>query len=337
MKKILYCLVVSVLALSVVPVHAEQLKSKTNNSNLLISNSVFKNAPKSIDNLTGNFDHKIDIIFSDIDGTLLGFNKQKPKPDIPEPLKQSVQKLKKAGIPLILTSGRGYVEEHEIAQMLGNSNTYLIANQGAEIIDPQGKIIYQDSIKKNDVKKILKKIDSIKKANNFTSNVVVFANGKVYATERFKLPYNWEEITILKSFDELKDSKVCKICFSESNPKTLRVLQSELKKDFPEYHIDISADCYCDVSSATATKGNAVKKLAEILKMDLKNTATFGDAENDISMLKAVKNSGGLAVSVGNAMDSVKENSSFVTSTVYESGFSKAVDKILINNALVSK
>lgn len=338
MNKLLYCLILSVSVLSINGASTSILAQGTNPAQSpLISTTKPKSTQQPIDNLVGNFDNKINIIFSDIDGTLLRFDKQKPKTDIPEELKQSVKKLQKEGIPLILTTGRSYVEAHEIAQNMGNDNTYIITQQGAEIKDTKGQIIYQDSIKNADVKKILKQIDSIKKSHNFTSNVVVFADGKAYATEKFKLPYNWEKVTVIKSFDELGRSKVCKICISEMNPETIRLIQSELKNGYPEYHIDISADCYCDVSSATATKGNAIKKLAGILKVDLKNAATFGDAENDISMLKQIKNAGGLAISVGNAMISVKENSAFVTSTVHQNGFSKAVDKILINNALLNK
>lgn len=340
MKKFLYCLAISVLALNALPSSAQCptiTRGVGSTSGVVITVEAPKISPKSIDAFIGKFDHKIDIIFSDIDGTILRFDKQSPKTEIPQCVKQSVKKLQNAHVPLILTTGRSYGEASEIAKEMGNDNTYIITQQGAEITDPKGKIIYEDPIKNRDVKNVLADIESIKKSNGLTSKVVVFANGKPYATEDFKLPYNWEKITVVKSFSKLRNFKVAKICIYEQNPEKLRLVQSSLKKNFPDYHIDLSADCYCDVSSKTATKGNAIKKLADILKVDLKNSATFGDAENDISMLSQVKKAGGAAVAVGNAMESVKDNADFVTSTVFDCGFSKAIDKITINNAFLQK
>ena len=113
------------------------------------------------------------------------------------------------------------------------------------------------------------------------------------------------------------------------------MVKDYLSKAFPNYNIVISGEYFCDVSSKTATKGNAIKKMAQILGVDLKNVAVFGDAENDISMLKQVKSSGGVSVAVGNAMPSVKESASFVTLPVTQGGFAKAIDEIFINNELL--
>jgi len=73
------------------------------------------------------------------------------------------------------------------------------------------------------------------------------------------------------------------------------------------------------------------------LGYDLKNAAALGDAENDISMLKLVRESGGVAIAVGNAFDSVKETANYVTLPVTEDGWSKAVNKIIENNKLLSQ
>lgn len=330
MKKILYILAVLALISNTVPTQAQNIKS---NTNVAFTTIKLKNTPKSIDCLVGNYNNKIKIIFSDIDGTILRLDKKSAKAEVPEQLKQSVQKLHNANIPLVLTTGRAYVEASEIAKKIGNDNTYVITQQGSEITNPKGQIIYQDGIKDKDVYTILKDLESFKKSNKLTSKVVVFVDGKLYATEKFSLPYNWADVTVLKSFKDIgKNFTSSAICIYETDPVKIRLIQAHLKTDFPNYHIDLSTDCYCDITSATATKGNAVKKLAGILGIDLKNAATFGDAENDISMLKKVRESGGLSIAVGNAMDKLKENADYVTSPVLECGFSKAIDKILENN-----
>lgn len=291
---------------------------------------------KSIDNLVGHFDHKINIVFSDIDGTLLPLNKTGPRGQVPESVKKSVIKLKDAKTPLILATGRASSEARQIAKNMGNEKTYIIAQQGAEIVDPNGKVIYEDNINNQESKKIIKEIESFNKLHNQDSKIFFFEKGQIYMFEKVNLPYILDEIKVIKSLDELPaDFTLNKIGIYDPNSEKLKLIQAHLKKQFHNYHIDISADVYCDISTATSTKGNAVKKLAEILNVNLKNAAVFGDAENDVSMLKLVKTHKGLAIAVGNAMSSVKNSANFITSPVQEDGFAHAVDKILENNALM--
>ena len=58
-----------------------------------------------------------------------------------------------------------------------------------------------------------------------------------------------------------------------------------------------------DISPHGWSKGSAVAALAEELGITLDEVATFGDSENDLSMIEAVPN----AVAVANASDQVKE------------------------------
>lgn len=288
---------------------------------------------KSIDNLVGHFDNKIKIIFSDIDGTLMPLDKTAPYGKMPESIGQSIQKLKQAQIPLILVTGRSSWEAKLIAKKINNENTYIIAQQGAEINDPNGQMIYQDNINNKDFRKIFKSIKSFNKFHKQTSKFFFFIREKSYSNENTKFPYCNEDIKIFKSLNDLESNFTSsKIVLYNPNIEELKLLQLQLRKKFLNYNVVITSDCTCDVTSLTATKGNAVKKLADILGVDLKNVAVFGDSENDISMLKQVKASGGLAIAVENATNAVKENANFITSSVYENGFVKAVDKILENN-----
>lgn len=291
---------------------------------------------KPIESLVRHYNNKIDVVFSDIDGTIIPFNKTGPRGVVPESAKQAAEQLRKANIPLILVTGRSSWEAKEIAKRMGNENTYIIGQQGAEIRNPQGQLIYQITINNKEAKKMIKEVYSFNKTHKQNSKIYVYTDGKLYMTENFKLPYLIEEIYVIKAFKDLGQRlKPVKIGIYNNNPENLKAIQAYLKKKFPNYHIDISSDCYCDISTNNSTKGNAVKKLAEILKVDLKNTATFGDAENDISMLKLIKNNGGAAIAVGNAFPRVKEAANYVTLPVNEGGFAKGVDVILMNNSLL--
>lgn len=345
MKKFLSHLVILTIFLSLNPAYACSCKGPACNSimppsaeaNLSVA---LQQPPSSIDNLVGNFNNKIEIVFSDVDGTLLPLDKSIPKGTVPEGVKKAAQKLKNAKIPFVVTTGRSSGEAKIIAQRISPDNMYIISQQGAEIKDPSGKFLYQDLIKDEDVKKIINEIEDFKKLNHIDSKVFFFVNGKPYSTQKFQMAYCFEKVKVVKSVEKAEQNgslKCCKVGVYEPNTKALKLVQAHLKTKFPNYHIDLSADCYCDISNLTASKGNAVKKLAQILGIDLKNAAVFGDAENDISMLANVKNAGGLAVAVDNAMPTLKQNANYVTKSVTQDGFGYAVDEIIKNNANLSR
>lgn len=66
---------------------------------------------------------------------------------------------------------------------------------------------------------------------------------------------------------------------------------------------------YLEIFPKEAGKGNAVKRLAEILGIPIENTYAAGDQENDISMLEAA----GVGVAMLNATDAVKRVCDIVT------------------------
>lgn len=331
MKNLICLLTTLILFLTTSPIctHAIELKP-------FLTKECPCQAPKPIDSLVGTHKNKINVIFSDIDGTILPFNKKGPRGVIPESAKQAAGQLRQANIPLILVTGRSSWEGKEMAKRMGNENTYIIGQQGAEIRNPKGDLIFQITISNCEAKKMIKEIYSFNKAHNQNSKIFVYTDGKLYMTEDFNLPYLIEKTIIVKDFNDLGQKlKPVKIGIYNTNIEDLKAIQMDLKQKFPNYHIDISADCYCDISTNDSTKGRAVKKLAQVLKADLKNTATFGDAENDISMLKLVKNNGGAAIAVSNAFPKVKEAANYVTLPVTDGGFAKGVNEILKNNSLL--
>jgi len=335
MNRFLLRAAVFVMLFSLLPVHAQESR----NTAILPSTVAEVKASQvlSIDNFVGHFDHKIKVVFSDIDGTIMEPNKNDPMAPAQQSAKNAAIKLHEAKIPLILATGRIYPEAKNLAQRIGVKNAYLISQQGAEIRNPKGEVIYQDGIKPADFTKIIAFLECFKKQNNLDFKIIPAVDGKFYSTEEFEVPYIWSKINKLNSFADLGGNVTSNlICIYEPNPEKIRFIQSNLKKQFPIYHIDISGPVFCDVTSATATKGNAIKKMSEILGVDLKNCATLGDAENDISMLSLLKSNAGAAIAVGNAKNSVKESANFVTLPVSQGGFAKAVDEILKNNEVLS-
>lgn len=82
---------------------------------------------------------------------------------------------------------------------------------------------------------------------------------------------------------------------------------------------------YCDVANIDSNKGNAVKKLLEILNIKKEETIAIGDDINDLSMFEQV----GYKVAVDNAINIVKEKADEITLSNDENGVAVFLDKLI--------
>lgn len=328
MKKILLSITVTALLLGMPSANA-QIKVKYHLKHACIQKPQISQI-ESIDNLTKTFNNEIKAVFCDIDGTIIP--KNYPKGKVPDSVKEAAKKLRNANIPMILATGRTYTESKKITDQLGNKDVYFVTLQGSEIIDNNGKLIYKDCIDCIDARQILKQLEKYTKKNCPEAKIYIYFNERPNSKKVFRMPYYWQTVAVVKSYDTLGVFSPSKIGVYEPNPEKLQKLKAYMIESFPKYYSFLATDCLCELTTFTATKGNGVKKAAESMGIDLKNVATFGDAENDISMTSLVKNSGGLAVVVKNGMDELKKNANYETKSVNEGGVNYAVDKILENN-----
>ncbi len=80
--------------------------------------------------------------------------------------------------------------------------------------------------------------------------------------------------------------------------------------------VTCSKPWYLEFNPLSATKGIALRKVAEFLKVDLNDTIAIGDSLNDLSMLQAA----GIGVAVDNGRDELKNCSDFICGGNNEDG-----------------
>ncbi len=295
-----------------------------------------KTKPQSISNLTGNFPNEIKVFFSDIDGTLIPTDKSAPKGHIQQSVIEGAKELHDADIPLYLITGRSSKEAIIIAKKIGINTKYVIGQQGAEIATMNGDLIYESGISSEVAKKILCDISAFNKKNGNTIVPFIYVKGVLYTFQDSDLPYVIDKPVKLNSISDLgKNFSVIKVGLYSSDYDNLKAIRNHLARKYKKYNVVISADCYCDLSSKAANKGEGIKILTEILGVELKNVAAIGDNENDISMLKLIKSKGGLAIAVENANKKTKKNANYVSTNVANCGFLNAARSVLANNNLL--
>ncbi len=76
----------------------------------------------------------------------------------------------------------------------------------------------------------------------------------------------------------------------------------KLRTMFPHLDISMSTPTYIEIVDSSSGKGNAVKRLAKHYGIDIEEVACFGDATNDLSMLRIA----GLSCCPSNAEEAVR-------------------------------
>ena len=78
---------------------------------------------------------------------------------------------------------------------------------------------------------------------------------------------------------------------------------------------------FTDITAKGADKGEGILTMAEHLGLDPQYTMAFGDGGNDTSMIRAA----GIGVAMGNALESLKQDADYTTSSVDEDGVQNAL------------
>ena len=100
----------------------------------------------------------------------------------------------------------------------------------------------------------------------------------------------------------------------------------EYLQTVPGLHMVTGGGHNMEISTSTATKGNALHFFAERMGIDVSQTMAFGDSQNDISMICAA----GIGVAMGNATEDVKETADYVTRTNEENGVAYALEELVL-------
>ena len=90
-----------------------------------------------------------------------------------------------------------------------------------------------------------------------------------------------------------------------------------------------SSAYYLDVTDIKANKGEVVVTLSQMLSIPTEQIVTIGDMSTDALMF----HTSGISIAMGNALDDVKAQATYVTRTNQEDGFAYAMDHFILASA----
>lgn len=310
-----------------------EIKEKVDDDNALkLNNNMYileSSKTKNIDYVGPQYNKKIDIIFSDIDGTLSVSDDYISPTTI-----KAVDDLNKVNIPLVLTTARCYKDTLPIINSFNQKPEYTIVLQGGSIIDKNGNAVVENIIPELVGKELINWVGN-NLSEDKNSHLIMYFDEQPYSTTNIQFP--WKAVTKIEqvnSFDDLfkKNMKLQKAILYKINAKPSDVVNIESsfnKANITQLQLKESGTGFYEFQNADVSKDKAIKYILKNLSINPKNVMSIGDSSNDIEMLDYIKDNKGLAVAMGNANNKVKEHANAVTSDVNSDGFAYVINKII--------
>ena len=259
---------------------------------------------------------KIKMVATDIDGTIVKWDT-----GFSDGVKNCIKKLCQKGIKVVLVTGRMHCATNHITAELG-LKTPVVSYQGGLIKDYEGNTLYQENLDSD----VAKQIIQWARKNNIHINLYI--DDKLYVEKDNDYVKKYTEGKFVSytvcSFDDLEIKNVNKIlAIDYGDAERVTGWVNELRAKYPQLYIVKSTPYFCEIGSAQAKKSLGVEFLAKKWGLKKDEILTIGDQNNDIELLKA----GGIKVAMGNCTPELRECADYVTDTVENDGFVKAMEK----------
>ena len=269
-------------------------------------------------------DFPFKLICIDVDGTLLNSNHI-----ISERTLKSLKFLKKKyGTSIVLASARMPDAVFNIRDRISNIDPIICYN-GSLVLDSAKNEIYSKTINYSSIYKLT---ELIKKYN---LNMCIYTHNKWYATNIDNFIEDEQKIvkvipTVLNHDRILthiyNNGYLAHKVLCINNPSNLAIIEKEIDLiENSEISFNYSKPTYLEIMPSNTNKIIALKGICKHLKIELSEVLSFGDGENDISLLKF----SGFGVAMGNATNAVKSIAKAVTLSNDDDGIAAYIDSLI--------
>lgn len=247
------------------------------------------------------------IIFCDLDSTLLDNNKNIPEINI-----KYINRAIKKGCKFVISSGRSNISVDYFNNLFefDKIENYAIAFNGS--------YIYKTDTKEKIVEHLVSgecALKSIKICRKFNVDIMVYRDELLWfdtPSEKINLyiERNMVNTNIVKNLEIVTEKPVSKVIIIGDN-KELKKVENEifLKNLNEEMTTFFSATNLYEFNPHGIHKGTGLIELCNILNINIKNSIAIGDNYNDLPMIEAA----GLGVCCINGEEEVKNKSDYIT------------------------
>lgn len=262
----------------------------------------------------------IQLIATDMDGTLLN-----PEKKLPQQLPALLEELYHRDITFAVASGRSHMALTSLFGEMAEEMIFICDNGACVMYPHEAPLLH--SLPQTTVHHVLelcKTLTDVVPVLCGFHNIYFPAdanNAMQTEIKRFYLHFKTVSYETLYTIDE----PVLKIALCDINGpehQTYSVMQNAFGSD---YELFISGDCWMDIMCKGVTKGAAVNSLQERLGITAAETMTFGDYDNDISMLECAEYS----YAMKNAPERVRTHANHLAPSNAENGVVRVICETL--------
>ena len=273
----------------------------------------------------------IKAILLDIDGTLTNDAKE-----ITPRTRDALLAAQDNGAVLVLASGRANMGLTGFADVLNmkDHNGIFVCFNGAKAMNYQtGEVYFQQTLTVDQGKRVLDHMHRFEVCPIYDKGAYMYLENAFFTIERDGAPWSIAEyeahnnnylLCEVTNNAEFLDWEVNKILVA-GQPEYLQEHWQEMGAPFEgELSSMFTAPFYYEFTPLGVDKTKALSETFAKLGIAPEETIAFGDAQNDLSMLKWA----GIGVAMGNAVDEVKEAANEITLSNNEDGIAVALQRL---------
>ncbi|MFD2703528.1 Cof-type HAD-IIB family hydrolase [Paenibacillus shunpengii] len=247
------------------------------------------------------------LIFFDIDGTLLDYNKR-----IPTSSRQAIYELKAAGHEIVLATGRSpfmlqaVAAELEIHSYVGFNGQYVVLNDQLVYANPH----------------LTDELSRLAAVAEQSGHALVYLDHETMRASQAYDPYVEECMGSLKyPHPEYDPDFYHQRSIYQSMLFCPEHEEGQYRKRFTSLQFVRWHPYSLDVLPGGGSKANGIKQLLHYMQYDPREAYAFGDNLNDMEMLQYIGNS----VAMGNSPEAVKQHAKYVTTDVDKDGIANGL------------
>ena len=266
----------------------------------------------------------IDTIVTDMDDTMLDGKSQ-----ISERTMRVVQECKKRGVRVICASGRTQASMYPYMSKLETGMPYIGGN-GSEIIGADHQMVEQLTLDVDLAKEVIRALlDAGFHVHAYRDDSFYYGE-ETEAAENYKRSSRMKGVAVgdLCAFLDFPTPKVLAVGPEELVAAMYPVMSERFKGRIA---FTISKPYFLEAEPLNSSKGNALKRLAEI-RGDItpEHTLCFGDSMNDLSLLEYTPNS----VAMENGREDLKKAAAYVCPPNTEDGWARFVEEHVLHTTV---
>ena len=281
-------------------------------------------------------------IATDMDGTLLNEHQM-----VSDENRKAMEAVRDRGGQVIVATGRSYKEARFALDEI-NFHCPIISLNGAAVFNKEGSLVDSNPMKQESLVETVKLLEEMdlyfemytnrgtfsknpEKAIDSLVDIFLSANPdqeedkvREFAEGRIKFGFLFATDDYFQLINE-EDIEIYKILVFSSDMNKLKNTGTILG-EMEGLTVTSSGKGNIEINQSCVSKGIALEKLLEKLRIPLEETIAVGDNFNDVSMFEKA----GMSVAMGNASDEIKGLCKDVTLTNEEDGVAHIIYKYIV-------